>query len=296
MDTIIRKEFDESSNDNIIFVTEQCNNHCLMCCQPPKICDDIDELFRLNVQRIKTTPKGIKHLGITGGEPSLLGEKLVQLIHLIREELPETLVHILTNGRRFSDAEYASLVATAGDGILSFGVPLHSDYEKDHNMIAGNKHAYEETMYGLYNLAMNGATIEIRIVINSKNYKRLPEISQFILKNLSFVCWVSFMGMERTGYADTCANSIWIEPESYIPYLIDACNILLMAGYDVRIYNIPLCLLPPNAHNLAYQSISEWKKIFLPICNDCIKKEGCCGHFSTSSKPFSGIKPILSQE
>ena len=267
-----------------------------MCCQPPKRYDDIDMLYNINVRRILSAPTNIKHIGITGGEPTLLGDKLIQLIQLIRKELPNTLIHILTNGRLFSDAEFASSIVTSGNGMLSFGVPLHSDYENDHNTIAGNKNAFAETIYGLYNLAMNAAPIEIRIVINKKNYQRLPNISQFILKNLSFVSWVSFMGMERIGFAESRADSIWIEPVSYKSYLTDACDLLSMAGYDVRIYNIPLCLLPVKAYHYTYQSISEWKKYYLSDCKDCMMKENCCGLFSTSSKPYIGIKPILNPE
>lgn len=296
MDSIISRGFDASSNDNILFVTEQCNNRCIMCCQPPKDNDDIDELFEQNIQKILGAPKNINYIGITGGEPTLLGDKLPTLISLIREKLPDTHIHILSNGRLFSSPEYASNVVSVGDWMISFGIPLHSDYENDHNLIAGNNRAYQETLYGLYNLAMNSSAIELRIVINNMNYKRLPQISQFILKNLSFVSWISFIGMERIGNADTLDKHIWVEPKLYIPYLTEACQNLSMAGYDVRIYNIPLCLLPPTAHIFAFQSISEWKKYFLKECGPCLMREKCCGLFATSSKPFCGINPILHQE
>jgi len=293
MDSIIEKELSESSNDNVLFVTEQCNNRCLMCCQPPKCVDDIDALFSLNVSKIKKSPKNIKTIAITGGEPTLLGNRLLELLILIREELPNTIVHILTNGRLFSDAEFTKRVVEAGDGMISFGIPLHSDYERDHNIIAGNSNAFTETIYGLYNLAMNSAVIELRIVVNKMNYMRLSQISHYVHKNLSFVTWISFMGMERIGYADSMSDSIWIEPVSYISGLVESCDYLSMAGYDVRIYNIPLCLLPRTAHHYSCKSISEWKTFFLPQCQSCSMIEKCCGNFSTSSEPFHGIKPIL---
>lgn len=80
----MRKRFDINSNDNTLFVTEQCNNHCIMCCQPPKRKDDIDRLFSENIRLIRTAPKGLKVLGISGGEPTLLGDKLFELIAEIR--------------------------------------------------------------------------------------------------------------------------------------------------------------------------------------------------------------------
>ena len=60
-----QRTFDISSNDNTLFVTEQCNNRCIMCCQPPQTADDIDALFQENIKRIKTAPKTLPIIGIT---------------------------------------------------------------------------------------------------------------------------------------------------------------------------------------------------------------------------------------
>ena len=101
-----QKEFDIQSNDNTLFVTEQCNNHCIMCCQPPKNADDINLLFAENLARIASAPKELPIIGITGGEPTLLGDKLLELIRQIRTKLPNTDIHLLTNGRNFKDIQY----------------------------------------------------------------------------------------------------------------------------------------------------------------------------------------------
>ena len=64
-----------------------------------------------------------------------------------------------------------------------------------------SKNAYYETITGLFNLASYGAGIELRIVINKLNFMRLPQLAEFIQKNLPFVEWTAFMGMEYIGYA-----------------------------------------------------------------------------------------------
>jgi len=46
-----QRDIDIKSNDNTLFVTEQCNNRCIMCCQPPKRVNDIDLYFEQNVKR-----------------------------------------------------------------------------------------------------------------------------------------------------------------------------------------------------------------------------------------------------
>jgi len=40
-------------------------------------------------------------IGLTGGEPSLLGQSLIELIRCAKYNLPKTALHILSNGRGF---------------------------------------------------------------------------------------------------------------------------------------------------------------------------------------------------
>lgn len=286
-----QRTFDIQSNDNTLFTTEQCNNRCLMCCQPPKRVDDIDALFSQNLERIRTAPKELPMIGITGGEPTLLGNKLIILIEEIRKHLPDTDIHILSNGRNFSDMNYAKRIVEAGEDKLILGIPLHSDYEGDHDLIAGAKGAYVETMLGLYNVAVAGSCIELRIVMNRLNYNRFVPMAEFIHKNLSFVAWTAFMGMERTGFADKLSQKVWIEPSDYVSQLTEAVQFLDDWHHEVSIYNIPLCLLPSSMHCFARKSISDWKNYYPEICNTCTMKEKCCGFFSTSATEYKHIEP-----
>lgn len=287
-----QREIDINSNDNTLFTTSRCNNRCIMCCQPPLDVDDIDELYQENIERIYNAPKDLPMIGITGGEPTLLGDRLITLVALIREQLPETEIHILSNGRAFVDGNYAQRLADVGGGKLVVGVPFHSDYAKDHDTIAGCKGAFSETILGLYNLAAVGIYIELRIVMNALNYKRFFSMARYIHRNLSFVDWIAFMGMEYVGYAVNHNRNIWIEPKEYITQLTSAVRYLAEWNYDVCIYNIPLCLLPKQFHKFAVKSISDWKNKYLDICEQCSLKADCCGLFSTSIKPYEGLKPI----
>ena len=70
---------------------------------------------------------------------------------------------------------------------LLFGIPLHSDFSIEHDAITQVKDSYIETMKGLYNLANIGADIELRVVINKMNYRRLPQLSEFIWRNLKII-------------------------------------------------------------------------------------------------------------
>lgn len=289
----MKDQFEIESNSNVLFVTNQCNNHCVMCCQPPQKGNDFDFFFKQNIALIKNAPKETKVVCITGGEPTLAGQSFIDLVEIVRQELPNTEIQILSNGRTFMDNDFAHQLKVVGGDSVFVGIPLHSDYSNDHDSIAGVKGAFNETMLGIYNLAEEAIPVELRIVINKMNYQRLPQMADFIFKNLYFVAWTAWMAMENTGYATKNASHIWIEPLDYIPQLCTAVNRLSEWGIPASIFNIPLCLLPQTFHQYATQSISDWKTKYLDICNDCLLKDKCCGHFATSKTLFQGIHPLL---
>lgn len=288
----MRDIIDMQSNDNALFVTGQCNNHCLMCCQPPVKKGDIDFFFEKNIRLIDSAPIELPTIGITGGEPTLLGKRLFDLIVHIRKRLPNTHIQILSNGRQFADGVYAEKLAQVSEGMVIVGVPFHSDSPIIHDCIAGAKNAYNQTLIGLYNLAANDIDIELRVVLTKQNYQRLPQMARFISKNLAFVSSVAFMAMEDIGYTIKNHDLVWIEPTDYMPELQQAVQYLSQLEFDVSLFNLPLCLLQGNLRPFAKQSISDWKNKYLPICDTCTAKSECCGFFSTSRSLFQGIHAL----
>ena len=286
----MRNLIDINSNDNTLFVTGQCNNRCVMCCQPPTAKNDIDFLFEQNMELIENAPKNLPIIGVSGGEPTLLGERFFKLISMIRQHLPDTTIHILTNGRQLANEYYAERLKEVGGNNLLLGIPIHSDSSLIHDKISDVKSSFNETITGLYNLAAFETPIELRIVVNKLNYTRLQRLSDFIFKNLSFVSCVSFMAMEYIGFAVKKSQQIWIEPTEYISNLKEAIFNLYSWRIDVSIFNLPLCLLPEELHTFAHKSISDWKNSYIDVCEKCIKKENCCGLFSTSKRVFEGLK------
>ena len=289
----MRDIIDIQSNDNALFVTGQCNNHCLMCCQPPVKRNDIDFFYEKNIRLIDSAPIELPTIGITGGEPTLLGDRLFDLIAHIRKRLPNTHIQILSNGRQFADGAYAEKLAQVSEGMVIVGVPFHSDSPIIHDRIAGAKNAYNQTLLGLYNLAANDIDIELRIVLTKQNYQRLPQMARFISKNLAFVSTVAFMAMEDIGYTIKNRNLIWIEPLDYMPQLQQAVQYLAQLEFDVSLFNLPLCLLPESLRPFAKQSISDWKNKYLLICDTCSLKFTCCGLFATSKSIYKGISSII---
>ncbi len=76
-----------------LFVTERCSSNCLMCSQPPKDKDDVESLTKRNQDLIGLMSPAPEYLTITGGEPTLLGDHLFELIDQLKTSLPNTELH-----------------------------------------------------------------------------------------------------------------------------------------------------------------------------------------------------------
>lgn len=285
----MRDKIDIQSNDNSLFATAMCNNRCLMCAQPPLKRDDIDFCYEKNLSLIESAPLELRDIGITGGEPTLLGTRLFDLIRHIHSKLPATLIHILTNGRAFADIGYTRQLADTGTDNLLLGIPLHSDYAGDHDLISQVQGSYTETMKGLYNLARYGVDIELRVVINKINYARLPRLTDFIYKNLPFVKYISLMGLEDTGYSIKNHHRVWIDPVDYRDELEEAVLRLSGWGMNVSVFNLPHCVIKQSLYRFARKSISDWKVKYMDCCGECSMKRDCCGLFATSRVQSRGI-------
>ena len=276
--------FKEDSLHNSIFVTERCNNSCIMCSQPPKRNNDIDEFYSINSKLINLLPSKLHSIGITGGEPTLLGTKLFLLLEKMSQKLPNTLIHILTNARLFSQLEFTQLIASLENQKISFGVPIFSDFYQIHDFIAQRKGSFYQTLLGLNNLARYNQRIELRVILQKHTCNRLLELSQFIFLNLPFVEHIAFMGIEYFGQAKENESDVWIDPEEFIPKLNDAIDLLVLNKMNVSIYNLPLCLLPNHLWSFCKKSITEWKKSYFDKCNSCQQREICGGVFSSSKE------------
>ena len=282
--------YEVKSNHNAIMVTERCNHRCIMCPQPPILHEKDKTPF--NLKLISLFNKHTQEIGLTGGEPTLIGDNLFVLINHIKKELPKTALSILSNGVKFADKEYALKLAKCRHHDLQIDIPLFSDIAEEHNRIVGAKTFYK-TVQGLYNLALFHQRIGIRIVIHKQTYKRLPQFADFIYHNFPFVAQVAFMQMETIGLAKENFDQLWIDPYDYNTELREAVLLLADRGMKPYIYNAQLCVLPEDIRCYAQQSISDWKDIYIPECEGCILRGQCAGFFESNRNAHSShIKKI----
>ena len=264
-DGVINTLYRVNSMQNFLLITERCNSNCLMCSQPPRDRDD-SYLMDIYDRLIPLIPKDCMELGLTGGEPTLLGNRFFNLLGLIKEELPETEIHCLTNGRSFAWQNLSDRLGNMNFRKLMLGIPLYSDYYQVHDYIVQAKDAFNQTMQGLYNLAVNDQRIEIRVVLHQQSIPRLGKLARYIYKNLPFVEHVAFMGLEYQGYTPHNIQKLWIDPVSYMDQLGDAVYYLHDMGMNVSIYNSQLCKMPRDLLQFSRRSIWDWKIIYFTEC------------------------------
>jgi His-Xaa-Ser system radical SAM maturase HxsC len=256
-----------------------------MCSQPPRVVDDgylVDEIL----EAIPLMSRDTQEICITGGEPTLLAEKFLQVIEATGRWLPKTTLHVLSNGRLFT-LEFARKIQAIGHPDLMIGIPLYSDVASKHDFVVQAKGAFDETLGGIMNLARCHQKIEIRFVIHKQTVDRLPQTARFITRNIPFVNQVALMGLEMMGFAKTNLDTLWVDPFDYQSQLCAAVRQLDQSHIAVMIYNHQLCVLAQELWPFAQKSISDWKNVYMPECDGCALRDDCGGFFASAHVRYS---------
>ena len=290
----IRSIYRSKSNHNTFLVTEQCNNYCLMCSQPPKTADDrwlLDE----SIEAIRLIPRSAATIGITGGEPTLYGKDFIRLIQHLKNWLPDTSVQVLSNGRAFEDINFAKAYADVDHNKIMVGIPVYSSDAARHDYVVQAKGAFDETIRGILNLKKLNQRVEIRVVIHKQTYEGLVDLAEYIARNLLFVDQVALMGLEMMGFTRSNLDSLWIDPIEYKDQLSKAVRVFRNYGMNVLVYNHQLCLINQDVEPNYVKSISDWKNEYAAECEGCTRKSECGGFFASCVKYrySSHIKPFF---
>lgn len=290
---IARQIYQCDSIDNVLFVTNRCNSNCIMCPDSDNArrngsLNRIDYLLEL----ARLIPDKKQFLTITGGEPTLIKYDLFKLLEYCQEKFQLSEFQMLSNGRSFADDSYRERFIGSVPKNFFLGVPLYSADSETHNSITRAHNGFEQTVYALTELQKT-INIEIRVVVMNNNYKELPRLSQFIATMLPMIKVVSFMGLELLGNASIARDDLWIDYDKAIPYIEHSLNILIDNGIPGRIFNFPLCSMPPRLWANSVQSITDYKIRFKEACDECVVKKYCGGFFySTINYPGVKVFPI----
>lgn len=286
--------FRESDLHHTVFLTNRCNSNCLMCSQPPTKHDDswlIEEAKKI-AAHMRVSPD---ILGLTGGEPLLLGSDLRQILDVYLSYHPQIKFDLLTNGRLLSNAFLAKELLNDLPNCITWMVPLYGHADFLHDFVVQSYGAFEQTINGILTLWQYHQDIQIRIVLIKPVLENLAELCVFIGKNFPFIKEVALMACEPTGFALANQSLCEVDLRDWTEEL--ESGVVWLERYNVKpiIMNAPLCALSRKLWPYAQKSISDWKRVFDDECNNCTLKEECCGLFSWYDKRWSPTKIIAFQ-
>jgi len=274
---------------NSFLLTERCDQVCVMCSQPPKN-KDYAGLMGLMKEAILLADKNIT-VGISGGEPTLHKDKLLNFLLDIQANRPDINMHVLTNAQHFEDSDIELLSKIKN---TTWGIPLYSDQALVHEEVVGKEGSFDTLMMNFFRLGKAGSKIELRTVLLAQNYYDLSRLARFIGKNLKFIEQWSIMAIEPIGYALANKKSIFVDYSIFQEPLIDAIANADAHQIPTRIFNMPRCCVHPSIKKYTTKSISDWKRKYLPICDSCVEKEECAGFFEWTNEEWipEGVKPV----
>lgn len=286
----IRKIFKSNSEDNILFLTNKCNSNCLFCPDSDELRKNTAEYVEDNIELIRLLPKNIKHIGITGGEPTILKDNFFRILEECKINFPNIEYTVISNGRMFFYKDFCEKYKKTHPLNLKTAIALHSYNEINHDKITRVNGSFKQTFLGIKNLLSLNEKVEIRIVLNKMNYKDLYKIATLIGENFKTVEEVNILSLELLGNAGQNYKDFWINKEEINSSLEKALPIFIKNKIKVNLYNFPLCLLKSEFWNITKKSITDYKSKYGENCQECIVFDKCDGFFFST---FNVIKPNI---
>src|SRR5262249_55309329 len=161
-----------------------------------------------------------------------------------RDVLPQTAIHVLTNGRGFASSQTTKAWSAVGHPNLMAGIPVCSAVDTVHDYVVQAQGAFDETVLGVLKLKDQGQRVEIRVVLHAITAPRIVETCRWLARNLPIVDHVALMGLENTGFAIANDQLLWIDPVDYREQLAEGVHTLVAAKVNVSVYNLPFACWP----------------------------------------------------
>lgn len=283
-----RRLIRSSSTYNTFLVTERCDQLCVMCSQPPKK-SHVDRWAELTSAAL-LAPQGVT-IGISGGEPTLYKEALLDMLESVLISRPDLHFHVLSNGQHFERSDIPRL---RRDSLrrVSWGIPLYSHRPENHDAIVKKEGAHALLRAGLSILLESGAHVELRTVLLSSNLADLPSLARYVATHMGFLDQWSIMQLENIGFARNRFADLLVDTASAFPQIAEAIDIAELFGVRVSLFNCPRCAIPPAYRRYAVRSISDWKQKFSKECEGCAEQAQCSGFFEWHPDALMKVKQI----
>jgi len=262
-----------------------CNQNCKFCSVRRGNFDKTTEEVKEDIDRaIKENPKEIN---LTGGEPTIRKD-IFELINYVKEKgIKER--RVTTNGRLFSYEKFTNKIVDSGLTGAIFSI--HAPNAELHDYLTQVKGSFKQAVQGLKNLREFSSEIDVNVVINTKNYKTLPELAEFLIDgyDIRAMCLI-FPTIDGNLLKNLYLVPSYKEVEKYLHKTIDVIKEKGKTGWTL---NMPVCFF--EGYEL-YSSVGELKtkmfwpdqdttldekrkedKVKLKVCKECKYRLVCYG-------------------
>ena len=277
----------------------KCNNNCLFCSIAGK---DWQKPLDVILSEIDSLDLGsIDEINFTGGEPTL-HPNIIDAISYVKGRVKN--IRITTNGRTLSIKSFAERLFDAGLTGAIFSV--HSHDRSVHDYLSQANGAFDQLMEGIGNARLFTDDIAINTVVNSLNYRHLPDIVDFLASDVNprSICFIY-----PTFYGNLRKNMYLVPRYSDVsPYVEKAIEKADHYGIHSWILNFPACFVrkfPLRSSLMSYNTKMVWKdsktdldkkkfegSMKFPECEKCVYKNRCPGIPEEYVKLFPNERPV----
>lgn len=282
---------DKFSEGISIDIGYSCNNNCVFCVNERNNFKDID----LSTKEVKNMIGEVKEffdgIFINGGEPTIRKD-IVELI-CYAKKIGFKAIMMISNARLFSYDNFCRHLYKAGLRLVF--VTLQASNAKLHDSMTKIKGSFEQTINGIRNLKRCGIEAYTNTVINTLNYKDLPQIP-FLLSRLN-VNFAKLSFIRIKGNAEK--NRDWIVPRisEVVPYIRLAAENFIKLEEDFIIQEIPPCVMKTHIQYIrkgkkmpsVYPSAEKYYRggnVKREECIECIYYNECLGPWEEYIKYF----------
>ena len=290
-----------------LILNYNCNARCRFCSQGG-FDKSLNAPFAAIARNIYSAYRdGYRRLGFTGGEP-LIRPDILKVVALGRS-VGFRFIRVQTNGIKLADPDFCRDLAKAGLTFCKFS--FTSDRSAEHDALVGVPGAHRKALAGLANLRALKIRLGTNILVNRRNYRRLPEIVRFYLDRgiTNFV----IIYPVYTGAMAKNAARVGVPLPDCAPYFAAAARAMEEAGLpgEILFLNVPPCFLrgrealaigldlfntvvtDPSGARSDLDDNAEAGKVKGPPCAACRLRSRCRGADSRYVERFgwAGFEP-----
>ncbi len=249
-------------------VEATCDNRCLFCCRegsseaPP----------RPFAERLRAARACAEEVTLVGGEPTLLGDALVDAVGEARA-LGFRRVGLQSHGRHLGGASGGALLGRLlGAGLTDLQLSIHGDRAAVHDHHVGIDGAWEQVDRTLSALRGRGVQIAAVTVITRSNFRNLRPMPQW-LKARGVEAW-GVVVPRAVGGARRRFERIVPRLGMALPHALRAVDAGRRGGLPAWIIGAPECLLGPYRRwSLTVGEAGSYAQ----ACRGCPAQGACAG-------------------